>query len=563
MFPKLPADLGALTLEQLKALKAEYVSAAKALADTELSAEQQAEATQGLADFNTVKDAIAARAAAQAAFEATAAGIADMADEDETDDGAEADASTDDADKADKADKADEDGDTAQAGTTSTALAIAPVRVPKRPAALANAGGTQAAAQDRRPVGQVDVITSARHYGDLKAGDSFESWAGLSSALIDMASSIDPGTKERFVVGKINARYDASRTFSEDPMDNMRLLNAAQEEITAALCAPATPYYNLGCMNTARRPVFNSMPTFAAPRGAVSIYPSPTLEDIDAGTGIWTHLDDANPSAVKNACQTIDCADSETYRMYGSYRCITIKNMLAMTFPELVEAYLNRLAAAQARMAEKQLLNTMGARADAVDAPPLDFDGPVSLATALLTLLALHQETQRWDEFGPMNAWLPRWVKSAIKISLMRRRNTTGEGVRVVSDGEVNALFQNVGFNPIWFIDTPTWAPTIPPVHRAGSLQILPQEVPVLVAPAGKFAIMDRGSLSIGVTGNNIYRDNTSNSKNDFTMFWENFEGVVDTDSCPSYLLTVPACWNGVQIGDIAAPECDGTTIGS
>ena len=51
-----------------------------------------------------------------------------------------------------------------------------------------------------------------------------------------------------------------------------------------------------------------------ANRGAVSIYPSPTLDEITTGVGQWTRADDANPSAVKETCQTIACATPVDWR---------------------------------------------------------------------------------------------------------------------------------------------------------------------------------------------------------------------------------------------------------
>ena len=133
----------------------------------------------------------------------------------------------------------------------------------------------------------------------------------------------------------------------------------------------------------------------------------------------------------------------------------------------------------------------------------------------------------------------------------MRRRNETGR-VQVVTDAEIDTMFRSVGVNPHFFIDTPTWAAAIPGVATAGTLNELPTVVDILLAPRGKFAVMDRGQLNIGVTGSNIYRDNASNASNQFTMFWENFEGVVNTDSCPAYLLEFPAlCYSGRQIADV------------
>jgi hypothetical protein len=94
-------------------------------------------------------------------------------------------------------------------------------------------------------------------------------------------------------------------------------------------------------------------------------------------------------------------------------------------------------------------------------------------------------------------------------------------------------------------------------VRSGGVLNLLPRTLEILVAPAGKFAVIDRGELAIGVTGNNIYRDNTSNSRNEFTFFFENFEGVVNTTSCPAYKLELSACWNGIQIDDVVI-DCEG-----
>ena len=96
-------------------------------------------------------------------------------------------------------------------------------------------------------------------------------------------------------------------------------------------------------------------------------------------------------------------------------------------------------------------------------------------------------------------------------------------------------------------------------MQTGGVLNLLPDSVEMVVAPRGKFAVMDRGELSIGVTGTNIYRDNASNASNQFTFFFENFEALVDTNSCPAYLLTVEdLCHNGIQIADEVL-NCDGS----
>jgi hypothetical protein len=412
------------------------------------------------------------------------------------------------------------------------------------------------------PVATLPVVRTAPEYlfavngvNGKQPGDPFESWAEVSAAAAKRSASLNPATSERFEIARIKANYGPDRILGDDVM-----LNAVKfeqdSELMAAFCPPATPYYNIGCANTLRRPVFNSLPGFQAPRGRVSIMPSPSLEDITGGYGQWTSDDDVNPAAEKDACQTITCGSPTEYEMYGVYRCLTVKNMMAMTYPELVEAYLNRLGAAQARFAEELMLNAMATSATDVQAPGLGYGGSVSITSTILNYLALYQETQRWDLPNGMHAWMPRWVLWAMKMDILRRRRVD-TGFSVPSDAQIEGMFRDVGVNVTWFIDRPTWAVAVNPIHTANTLNPLPTSVDILLAPPGKFAAIDRGELAIGVTGNNIYRDNESNKRNQFTFFFENFEGVVDASCEPAHLLNVPACWNGVQIDDIVL-TCDG-----
>lgn len=388
----------------------------------------------------------------------------------------------------------------------------------------------------------------------VKDGDGFDSWQELAESLYDRAQNIRANTSEKFSVAKIKAKYDPSRVLGDDAVLNMAKFEP--DEIQAALCAPATPYYGLACANTLRRPVFGSLPQFQAPRMKVSIPESPSLSDIITGVGQWTAENDADNDAVKLACQTIACGTPTEYVMYGVYRCLTVKNMLAMSNPELMEAYLNRLGAAHARLGDQLLLNAMATGCVEIDGRQLGYGGSVSIVTTILNYIALYQETERWDA-GNMVAWVPRWVLWAMKMDIARRRRTDG-GFSVPSDGQIEAMFREVGIsNVTWYIDTPSYAVAIPSIASASTLNLLPASVQVMIAPAGKFAVMDRGELAIGVTGNNIYRDNQSNSRNEFTFFFENFEGIVNTTSCPAHIIDIPACWSGVQIDDIAI-NCQG-----
>jgi len=384
-------------------------------------------------------------------------------------------------------------------------------------------------------------------------GDNFASWSEVADAAADRAKSLNPSTSERFEIARIRGNYAPEQILGDDVMLNLAKFDDA--EMTATLCAPATPHYDLACANVLDRPVFNSLPGFQAPRGKVSIMSSPSLSSITTGYGQWTAADDANANAVKDACQTIECGSPTEYTMYGVYRCLTVKNMLAMTYPELVEAYLNRLGAAHARLAEELLLNAMATGCDTLAAPRLGYGASVTITSTILNYLALYQESERWSINGNMQAWLPRHVQWGMKMDILRRRRVDG-GFSIPSDAQINGMFNDVGVTPHWFMDTPTYAVAVPGPGTS-TLNRIPASVQVMIAPPGKFAAIDRGELAIGVTGNNIYRDNESNRRNQFTFFFENFEGVVDTTSCPAHILDIPVCWNGAQIDDIVI-NCQG-----
>ena len=542
MFPKIPADLSTLEIKELTALKREIKTVAKtALAElrAEPDAERMAEVRDALAKCDEIDAAVAAKREL-AALEA----LADADDEDE-----ETEEVSDEA--ADDTEEVETEEETEEPSTEAAA---------KTPAARKGFGVAPAGEKTPKPKFATPSALVAKEEGaGVKPGDRFESWKQVAELAAHTHSRLSADSGRRFEVASIKANYPAERQLDENPLFN--LAKFEQDEITAAMCAPLPPVYELTGANTTRRPVFASLPNFQAPRGGASIYPSPSLADIEVannkGVGIWTSVEDANTNATKNACQTIPCATPTEYRIYGVYRCLTVKNLLAMTFPELVEAYMNRLHAAHSRLAERTLLEAMGNATTLINAPRLGYGGSVSITTTILNYILLYQELQRWDIEGELEAWLPRWVVLAMQMDQARRRNDSGAPLSIPSEAQIVQQFRDAGVNPHFFIDTPTWATPIPSIQVSNVLGLPPQAIDILIAPRGKFAVMDRGELSIGVTSNGLYRDNTSNNRNEFTMFFENFEGIINTNSLPAHRLRLPACWSGVQVADVLV-DCEG-----
>ncbi len=545
MFPTIPSDLSTLSEEALQTLLSEGKAAVKkALAAGQtITQKTYADARVCGDGLKAIKAELAAREERKTALAADVdALLSDVGDEDEAP-AEEAPAE----DEAPADDAGDDEGE--------VVAALAPVAIPGRFGAATTPAPT---APISAPISlQPSVhLTAQSGVPGKNAGETFADWTELAQGLLDVAAGVDPGSPQRFSVAKVFANYPAERKLTEDI--NWNLARFERDEMTAALCAPATPYYGLKMTNTDRRPVFNSIPTFEAPRAKVSIYPSPSFQDLaGAGYGIWDEDDDLNPSASKT-CQTITCASPTEYEIYGVYRCLTVKNLTMLSYPELVEAYLNRLAAWWARTSEVASLDAMGTAATAISAPALGYNASTSLISTLLNYLALYQEIQRWDiADGTFDIWAPRWLLSALKMDAIRRRRSDGGAFSVPSTATINAAFRDAGFNVTWFIDTPTWGTALPTFATSGVLNLLPRLLKILIAPPGKFGMMDRGNLSVGVAGNNIYRDNASNAKNEFTFFFESFEGVVNTDNLPAHILTMPLCYNGVQIADTAI-DCEG-----
>jgi hypothetical protein len=462
------------------------------------------------------------------------------------------DTSDDEPEVVDDPDETDDGGDDGDDGGDEAAVTTPPIQT-----ALGVTTTPEAITTGSRGIRASQLLATDAAPGK-RPGEAFESYRELSVALMDRAGQISSGSDVKHTVATIPARFEEDRIIGENQLFNLDLFS--DEEIMAAMCAPLQPLYDLACANTSRRPVANSLPAFQfAARGGFTVYPSPSLTDITTGYGQWTAANDADAEAVKVACQTIECATPVEYRIYGVYRCLTVKNLLQMTFPELVEAYLNRLAAAHARLAETLLLEAMGNASTQIDALSLGYNATTTILSTILNYLGLYQEVERWDN-GAMDVWLPRWLQFAIKMDLLRRRRTDGGTNLAASDGAINAAFADVGVTPHWYMDRPSWATPIPNLATNGVLNQFPRNLEMLVAPRGKFALMDRGNLNIGV-GGNIMRDNTSLSRNEFTFFFENFEGLIDTNTCPAHIIQInDLCYNGVQVDDVAV-GCEGLDI--
>lgn len=479
-----------------------------------------------------------------------------LSDEDEADE-TEGDEDADESDDSDADEDADEDEVVASANArwTPSASHVAANRKQRRQAPPASRSGRYGDAGFRAVDGRDGL------------GESLEGSGALGTALLERWSEVE-GSRGKVAVARTFGSFTEAQRLTGDPdQDNVKLgLLAAPgspeaiESLTAALCAPTEPTYTLATSSSTARPVSASLATYVPKRGKVSVYPTPKLSDIedDTGRGQWTATDDANPSASKNPPATITCADSVTYTMYGLYRSMKIKNMLAMTFPELVEAYLNRLGALTSRLGDTLLLdagiNSPNTRT--VTATANEYGAAINVVGSFLQIAALYREEERYGD-ERFDAWLPRWVAPALQLDILRMRKTSGSfGDRLPSVAEVTRYLANAGVDVTWTLDTATtWDPA-PVLADGEALPDFPTTVPFLLAPKGNLRKLDRGDLTIGVNPGGIYRDNESNQDNSFTVFQESFEGLMDLGATNWSGTIEDVCVNGAQVADVTAITC-------
>ncbi len=544
MYPQLPDQdtLRGLSAAELRTLASEFREACRKAAETNpsMSAEEFAEwenakrtiaTLTSLGDFAEADEEAEKQAAADEAAAEQAAADAKAAEEAAAKDDGDNDVDDDDPDASAKDGEVDSD-----ASVVPTGLSL-----PGTPTI-------------QTPTGTGWLSTGI---GGTERGTEFASMAELGEIVQDVMAAMADGDNTKTTIARMPSAMPEDRILDQSRLfTDLAELTSGDDEIQAAFCPPLTPLYDLSCANVTRRPVFGGLPQYQpdANRGGFRVPESPSLFDITGGFGQWTSVNDADLEAIKAACQTISCVNWNDFEWYGTYRCLKVRNMMQMTFPELVAAYLNRLQARWARYAEVLLLEQMGTASTSVDGIPQAYGANVSLHRNILNYLGKYADIERWDT-PQMDAWMPRWLLWALRMDMVSRRRDGG--YVNASEETVNAAFRDVGVEPHWYMDRPSWATPSAPLSVNGTLTQFPSSVEILLHRRGKFAVMDKGELTVGLGGNPI-RIEDDLRRNQATFFFESFEGLIDTDSCPAHLLTVEGlCYNGRQIAD-AQIECEG-----
>lgn len=398
--------------------------------------------------------------------------------------------------------------------------------VVENPTADDLAGETEGAAAPEAP----GVTTTVRV---LPGVPGFEANAEINDK-IDVAKALaakwdsvsSAGTGERFAVVSVKAEYP------EFAQLETGFNSALYDEAIVAACAPLQPYYGVGVFSSEARPVFDSLPKFQAPRGGVTVYPSPRFSNsslIPAGDGYgqWTQTDDNNSAAEKNDAYELVCDSPVDYKVYGVYRSMNVRNMDAITFPELVAAHVNQLGARFARYADKLVLDAMISQSNAVVHASATYGATRTILSRFDQIAARYRENERFTDGVILEVWLPRWIRNALREDIIRAHNDSGVP-EVIVDTMVDAMFADLGIIAHFTYDNPTVAGDLSTVSGTGLVPGWPNATWYIMSAVGNLALLDLGTIDLGVNPNGTYRDTALNKKNQFQMFMESFEGLVN-----------------------------------
>jgi hypothetical protein len=573
-------------------------------------ADALAEATRAVELSGTVRDEIARRETAaaeeQAAFDALAAQLAPA---EEPDPEAEPEAEAEGAEEAEGADPpaADESvAPAAQAEEPPPAAPVAPAGEAAAPVLEPVAAGAASVPRQSAPASAVAAsraaapVTAAARQARPGAGVRVSGERKRDPGPINVKMSIvGPSTKDRPKVVNLEAVTAAfheahdywGRTANgvemnipvlhiewdyPDDMD-LRPLGDDAVSVTAALdrkfnaldqapwgeaitasggiCAPYPMDYGLlPVIGETQRPVAGALPTFQATRGGVRWMGGYSLSDIlvnaGAGSSISQYTKQNDIDAVTKPCQTFTCKTESFAEVYALLRCFQFGNWNARFYPEMIDQVLGYAMIAYAKYAETLLIQGIGAGSTQVDYNGNGYQGfTVSLLSAIERATTFFRARYRAPGFGALRVGLPWWVRGVVREDL-RMRMATGNDQFNVPDGFIDGLIRQSGGDPWYFLDAENDVQSLTGPQLQGALRDWPNTVVFYVFPEGTWVRLDAGELDLG-----IVRDSTLNSKNNFQMFYEAWEGLM-MRGYESLRVNATLCANGASAGTYPPEPC-------
>jgi hypothetical protein len=398
-----------------------------------------------------------------------------------------------------------------------------PPPAPRHPARLGRVGVRGA---QHRGGGAQAVRTTLTAGGRPIGPDQLPS--ELGEALRQAMTS--PLSSSRRVVATERAAYPEHLTLGRDAYANRARINAVTgpQALTASggMCGPQAPLYSIDHLTTDARPIRDTaLARFGADRGGVVTLSPLELPDLAPGVGLWTNQNDIDaglagaPDPTK-ATVTLACPTELETLVQAITASVKFGTFKQRFFPESIEAAMEVLAAAHARLAEQTLLTAMVAGSVAVTTARA-LGAARDVLEALDRAIAAMRARQRMSDTQRLRLVAPAHLRSMIRADVLRELpGATAERLAMFDEELANWLAIR-GVTATWSLDFDV-TPFL--TQAAGALVAWPATTRALLYPEGAWLFLDGGSLDLGVI-----RDSTLVATNDAMAFSETFEGVVLT----------------------------------
>lgn len=529
LIASLSEGLAEMNAEQIDETLSQLADASAALLDDPTDEDLDllsriADAVDSLRAEQTARAEAATERATRAAELAARISGSDGEGDDDADDAGEGDEAGDDAgtDAAEGDEAAEPEGETAPEAIAAAApvVKVASRRDPRfapRPRAAA-------------PRSDELVLTASANIPGVAAGSQLRGPEAIANAFVEAitASTGYQGMRTNFKVGHLgnhNAEvlYGEDRFLDSNPRDNARKIAAITSpqalRASGGICAPTPVQYDQPVVGSTSRPVRDGLLVrFGADRGGIRTLTPPKLSDVSGGVGIWDNATDIFPDGATKDCDVITCPEDTETIVQAITKCLTVGNFQSRYFAERVEAWLNQVAVAHARLAEQELLAGLAAFSTAVTAQ--QNLGATRDVLAVFDRLHASWSSRRRIEGLRLRVGLPFWLRNMIRADLAREMPGSAQERLAAADNEIDAFFAVRNINITWLLDGES-GQQFPATQGTGPLAAWPSTTVGYAFEEGSMLFLDGGSLDLGIT-----RDSTLNRTNDFQMFSETFEAV-------------------------------------
>ncbi|GAA5111400.1 major capsid protein [Haloechinothrix salitolerans] len=335
----------------------------------------------------------------------------------------------------------------------------------------------------------------------------------------------------RFESGRRNvvrtvAQFPDERLLTDDGFANIEKINKLQatarqpeelESLTAALCQPLEPRYDVQAIGTQERPIRDGLLRFGVDRGGIRYRPSLAVDYAAAGVGVWTEADDDADPLVPKSCLDIDCPATQEATVHAIYACLTVRNFTVRFDRELATAVVNAALVAQAARAENELLTALQGGSTTVT-----FTGDLGMARDVLEALdraaAYLRSRHRLTDGTALRWTAPRWVLDALRADVVRQHAGGGLEAFELAERELLNWFAVRQIRPTWHLDGAA-NQQFADATAGNPLPDYPSMIDSVLAVEGDWLHLDGGTMDLG-----LVRDSTLNSENRAQVFAEDFE---------------------------------------